>query len=78
MCNVKAVPHSEKAAENYQQLPSSPQLYGVQLHCCSLGSQLSSALFPAAAGSCFQWRSSDKPAVHSLPSTKQQAGKVRD
>lgn len=33
---------------------------------------------PATAGSCFPWKRSDKPTVHSLPGTKQQAERVRE
>lgn len=38
----------------------------------------SSTSSPATAGSCFPWKRSDKPTVHSLPSTKQQAEKVSE
>lgn len=45
---------------------SSFWFYGEQLHSSDLLSLLSLTQFPAAAGSCFQWKSSNKPSVHFL------------
>ncbi len=45
---------------------------GLQLYCFGSVSLLPSTWFPAAAGSCLQWNSCDKPTVHYLLSNKQQ------
>ncbi len=52
------------------------RFYGQQLHCFGSVSSISSTWFPA--GSCFQWKSSNKPTIHYLLSTKQQTDTIRD
>ncbi len=41
-------------------------------------SLFSSTQFLAAGSSCFEWKSSDKPTVHNLHSTKHRTDKVSD
>ncbi len=65
MCKVKAM----NPQRIITRLCSSP-------YCYALLSPLSSAFLLPKAGSCFQQTSSDKPTVHYLPSTKQQADTV--
>lgn len=78
MSNVRGVARNDKATKNYHQLCSSTELFKLfylivfcfmaHLCVCMVQSQrFFSALFPAAAGSCFQpadkQTSSDKPTV---------------